>query len=1010
MQSQPSINVAGTLGYVAPEVLTGQPGSVSADLYALGVIAYELFAGYRPFRSDVSIDSLIDDILQKPADVKSLHLNPELTAVLQRLLAKTPEHRFADAGQVIEALTTAVEQPFRRETAFTRESFLQAARLVGRDAELARLSEALTLAVGGRGSALLIGGESGIGKSRLLDELATQALIQGALVLRGRALDENDVPYHIWQQILRNLALASNLDDLEAGVLKTLVPDIAALLERRVPDAPPLDPEAAQVRLAATIADVLRRLREPVVIIVEDLHRATDEGLALLARLTRVVSSLPVMIAGSYRDDESPDLLARLPGMGVLKLKRLSPKDISRLAESILGAVGRKPEIVSLLQRECEGNVFFLVEAIRALAEQAGELDKIGEMPLPERIFAGGTRRIVERRLSRVPVDALPLLQAAAAVGHQLDLGILGALDPATDLMQWLAVCANTSILEQQDERWVFSLDKLRDGLLDKLTPEQRRALHQQVAEAIEVANSDQGKWLAALAYHWGMAGDTAKEAHWSALAGELALQNGVFRAAAALLSRATALAAQSAEFTTLHQASLERQLGQAYFALGDWTQGQEHLEHAVALLGWPVPRRRGQLIRGLLRQVAMQAIQRRIMPINLIRGRAPDRRARALEASRAYARLGQLYSVSGDTLRLIYSSFRGANLAETARTPVEMSQFYAAMCLTFGYVPLHSVALAYERRARATAESTNDLSTIAWVLQLTGIYDVGVGRWRDADDALSRAAEIADQIGDKLRWQESVSILAIARTYQGDIANTAQMREAIAAEARRNGGLQGQIWALLGQAESALLLGHVNDALNALDNLAGLAGANISHPNKISLNAGLAVAHLYIGEQELAWQAASSALELIAQSAPAEAVHMVPTFNGLAGVCLSLWEGQPSSAEFQAAARQANAALRKAARAFPIGQPGIWRAQGRMEWLLGNPVRAQKAWAKALDVAEKLAMPYEQALVHYEIGRHLSDQDPARTAHLERATELFSQLGAVYFQARARVALQTKN
>src|SRR5205814_8214944 len=117
---------------------------------------------------------------------------------------------------------------------------------VGRDTELATLRDSLVQALDGKGSAWLIGGESGVGKSRLLSEMGTRALIQGALVLRGQAISEGSRSYHIWREPLRRLVLAPTLDDFEAGVLQELVSDIDVLLDREVAPVPELDAGPSQ--------------------------------------------------------------------------------------------------------------------------------------------------------------------------------------------------------------------------------------------------------------------------------------------------------------------------------------------------------------------------------------------------------------------------------------------------------------------------------------------------------------------------------------------------------------------------------------------------------------------------------------------------------------------------------------------------------------------------------------------------------------------------------------------
>src|SRR5262249_40740512 len=150
---------------------------------------------------------------------------------------------------------------------------------------------------------------------------------------------------------------------------------------------------------------VFRKQEQPIVLILEDLHWA-DEDLLLLKRLMRYIQTLPLMIVASYRNDERPDLPTQLPGMRLISLQRLEHESIAELSESMLGPGGRQLDIVDFLQRETEGNAFFLVEVVRVLAEEAGRLDQIGTMVLPHSVVSGGIQRIVERRLHRIPVEA----------------------------------------------------------------------------------------------------------------------------------------------------------------------------------------------------------------------------------------------------------------------------------------------------------------------------------------------------------------------------------------------------------------------------------------------------------------------------------------------------------------------------------------------------------------------------------------------------------------------------
>ncbi len=575
---------AGTLAYMAPEILEGGTASAAADLYSVGVIAFELLSGRRLY-SATSLSALIDEVLGKEPDLDPIGVSAPVASVLRKLLAKAPEKRYADSSEVIRDLSAATGQPAALETLAIRESFLQAARLVGRDEELARLSAALDTALRGEGSAWLIGGESGVGKSRLLNELATLGLIRGALVLRGQAVSEGGAPYQVWRDVLRRLALAADLNDTEAGVLSVLTPDIATLLNRPIARVPDIEPMAAQARLLNVVSAVFRRHQQPVVVVLEDIHWAGVESLAVLAQLAQMAPKLRLLVVGTYRDDERPDLPDVLPGMHLLKLNRLTEEGIAKLSQSMLGEAGRQPHLLQLLQRETEGNVFFLVEVVRALAEEAGQLAEIGRTALPDSVSAGGVQRLLQRRLDRVPPSARPLMQTAAVLGRELDLAVLQVCAGSIDMQRWLLDCANAAVLEVQDQRWRFAHDKLREAVLSALEPQARARLHAQAAGAIETVYPGDPRHAASLAYHWRIAGEPVKEMKYARQAGVEARNVSAFVEAIAFFQRALELAANIniVDDRLRWQGYLNEQLGGTLFWMGRWNESRSHFEAGLA-------------------------------------------------------------------------------------------------------------------------------------------------------------------------------------------------------------------------------------------------------------------------------------------------------------------------------------------------------------------------------------------------------------------------------------------
>ena len=543
--------VAGTIGYIAPEVLLGSPASEAADLFAVGVIAHEILTGSHPL-GVLPTAALIREFLgQGPIFSQDLQLDTALAAVLRRALCRDPSERYVSASEFGQDLARATGLLPPIETTEIRDSFLQAASFVARDAELATLRRALDEAAGQKGSVWLIGGESGVGKSRLLDELRTLALVRGVRVVRGQAISAGGTAYQVWLGALRPLCLDAALDDLDAGVLRAVVPDMPTLLGRLVPDPPTLDPQNAQARFLLAVEKLLLSQREPLVLLLEDLHWAEPASLAVLQRLVRSVARRPLLVVGSYRQDERPTLAEEIPGAHLLPLQRLSSDELMLLSASMLGEVGRSPEVVKLLERETEGNAFFIVEVVRALAEEVGALGKIGVGGLPSQVLAGGIQAVLNRRLVRVPDAIRPLLYAAAVLGRELDLAVLRALlgTIGDQIEPHLAACASMAVLEVSENRWRFSHDKLREALLTQLPAAERARWHHQVGDAIEQTYAaDLAPHASALAYHFAQACEPARAVPYGLQAGELAMRSGAGREAIVLFERALEQLAQLPE------------------------------------------------------------------------------------------------------------------------------------------------------------------------------------------------------------------------------------------------------------------------------------------------------------------------------------------------------------------------------------------------------------------------------------------------------------------------------
>ncbi|MCI0709669.1 MAG: protein kinase, partial [Chloroflexi bacterium] len=529
----------GTLFYMAPEVITGSHASEASDLYSVGVIAFEVLTGELPFNSE-SMNVFLRELFAKnpdlslilqdtlPAasleDLPTITLDqavaaidsqvlltpgqPMLAAAIGKMLAKFPDQRYRDATSVIRDLSRAIQQPVPEETAAIRDSYLQAATFVGRQVEKQKLQTAIHHVMDKQGSLWLIGGESGVGKSRLVNEVRTHALVLGAQVVRGQEVENASLAFQVWRDVLPTLILNATIEDQTASVLKELVPTIEQLVNRPIADATPLPGNSGRERLVLAIVDVLKAQAHPVIVILEDLQWSTV-SLSPLEALQDNIQQLPIIILGTFRDDERPELPHELPDAQKIILERLAHRDIVALTESMLGGDSAQDrDLMAFIERESEGNTYFMVEVVRSLAEELGSLSYIQGNKLPTTIETSGIQLILQRRLKRVPAEYHSLLQLAAVVGRAIEPDLLHYIEPDHSMQGFLFACNDAGVMTVEGNRWQFSHDKLRAVILDELSDKQRASLSRNVALAIEALHADDEDYLPALAKFWREAGD----------------------------------------------------------------------------------------------------------------------------------------------------------------------------------------------------------------------------------------------------------------------------------------------------------------------------------------------------------------------------------------------------------------------------------------------------------------------------------------------------------------------
>lgn len=354
--------------------------------------------------------------------------------------------------------------------------------LLGRDRELAELHAALRSAEGDKGALVLLVGEPGIGKTRLASDFASEAGARGAQVTWGRAWEAGGAPaYWPWIEVMRPFAaLSARASDAERAGIAPLVHLLPELEGCEAPTSA-ADPAQDRFRLFEAVAAFLALAARdrPLVVLLDDVHVADAGSLALLHFVARNLQASRVVLVATYRDVEarlSPDAgdaLAKVAREGrTLALRRLGRDEVASWAAA--EGVGDADAIYSTT----EGNPLFVVEMLRLARGNPSAL--AGRLP-------DGVRDVIRARLSLSSSPARALLDAGAALGRTIDLGIVASLvdQPLSAVRDLVAEAVRSGALVDGGDRTSFSHILIREVLYQDLPDARRVELHSRVARAL---------------------------------------------------------------------------------------------------------------------------------------------------------------------------------------------------------------------------------------------------------------------------------------------------------------------------------------------------------------------------------------------------------------------------------------------------------------------------------------------------------------------------------------------
>ncbi len=571
LMSQQGLTVAGdllgTLEYMAPEQFMGEPVGPSCDIYAVGILLYQMLTSKLPFLSNSPAAILYKQLNEEPVAPSYYNdkVEPALVQVVLKAIHKDKADRWWSATEFEAALgdtlgkapapatlTKSESQNRPHQVVFDMDEPGQTATVtlrsvfIGRELEKKKLVSLFADALRGRGQAAVMMGEAGVGKSTLADHFTKYAKANQACVLYGACLYQDGMDAYLpFIDALRTFfhndsySLGEEARQHLKDAVRDKVPILLEVADRlmtvgpKVPEQTPPEPSSANLiegfyRLIALLSTM-----RPVVLVIDDMQWADEATLRLFHYLSRYVASHPVFLLGISRTDRYDlqpngkpgmlmEVLARIRREGTceqIDINRLDRDSCDLLIDRSISPNQFTEELYESIYLETKGNPLFLTETLKQLRENGGIFNKEEtwynkrdglELLVPNRV-----EDIFVRRLSGLSDEEKDILQVAAVQGHKFDPSLLSRLleTPKIVLLKVLhRIETELQIVISNEHGFQFEHPMLRELLYKDIPTALSREYHLMIANELEkIYGSDFGALVGDVAQHLRRGGDHLK-------------------------------------------------------------------------------------------------------------------------------------------------------------------------------------------------------------------------------------------------------------------------------------------------------------------------------------------------------------------------------------------------------------------------------------------------------------------------------------------------------------------
>jgi two-component system sensor kinase len=816
----------GTARYMSPEQagLLDQPLDERSDLYSAGVILFECLAGRVPFRGENIGEVLRHHLSTPPPALRSLGIMVPraLDEVVQRLLRKDPRERYQSAEGVLADLTAiaaarenGVADPSLVVGLSDRRQTLTEPAFVGRSEQLAALDAELQQAQKGKGGLVLLGAESGAGKTRLLAEFAQRGARQGFRVLRGQVFEQvGQRPFQALSGVIETLApslsdprlaqaLRVRLGDHQDAACAAL-PELAAVLGKPLPGA--LGPEtfglARSLEALAALLDALGEPDRPALILLDDLQWADELTLKLIGHWERRKVSAPrhLLLVAAYRSEEisAAQIVRGGNAARTLNLAPFGPEDLRLLAESMAGPL--PDAAMEVVLRLSEGSAFMAAAVLQGMVEASALVVgpsgwEIDSLAMADVQASRHSAAFLARRMEMLPAQTLSLLSVGAVLGKTFDLAFAADLASQTRDQALLrmdeARRRHIVWVNPEENSCAFLHDKLRRTLLDRLPESARGELHARAARHLEKQNSP---CVFSLAYHFDAAGDSrralphalaaaaqARAQHSLEIAaqqygiaergvppedektrykiaeglGDVLMLQASYEEARAHFEQASSLA-----HDPMVQAWVQSKLGELAFKRGDLETAIVCLEKGLRLLGEKLPRWSVVLFLLLIWEIFVQVLHTYFPRFFVGRRRLEGAQAE-LQAIRLYSRLTYAYWYVRGKIPCLFVGFRELNRAERYPPTPELAQAYSEQAPGMTLLSLYRRGMAFAEKSLVIRRQLGDVWGQGQSLHFYGLVLYASSRFEECIEKCREAVRLLRRTGDY--WEINIARYQIA-------------------------------------------------------------------------------------------------------------------------------------------------------------------------------------------------------------------------------------------------------